>query len=156
MKTNNVLDERQESELLKIERNGCWLAFWGLLAAIIIQTIQSPAFAQIAGEWIVFMVLAVYITAACLKRGIWSRTYKPDLKTNAVFSAIAAAVCMVIVFFTAYFRKPEAIKTCLTLAGISGVSIFILILVSLQIAASATKHRRDRLDSEPEDEEETL
>ena len=30
------LDEMQEQELLKVEHNGCWIAFWGLLAAIII------------------------------------------------------------------------------------------------------------------------
>ena len=33
MKKNN-LDEMQEQELLKIEHNGCWLAFWGLLAVM--------------------------------------------------------------------------------------------------------------------------
>ena len=33
-KINSVLDERLEGELLKVERNGCWGAFWGLLAAI--------------------------------------------------------------------------------------------------------------------------
>ena len=33
MKKNSNLDERQEQTLLRIEHNGCWLAFWGLLAA---------------------------------------------------------------------------------------------------------------------------
>ena len=28
MKSN--LDERQELKLLKIEHNGCWIAFWGI------------------------------------------------------------------------------------------------------------------------------
>lgn len=36
MKKNN-LDEMQEQELLKIEHNGCWLAFWGLLAVMAVQ-----------------------------------------------------------------------------------------------------------------------
>ena len=35
MKRTNNLDERQEQVLLRIEHNGCWLAFWGLLAALI-------------------------------------------------------------------------------------------------------------------------
>lgn len=30
------LDEMQEQELLTVEHNGCWIAFWSLLAAIII------------------------------------------------------------------------------------------------------------------------
>ena len=35
------LDEMQEQELLKVEHNGCWIAFWGLLAAIYI-TLAVP------------------------------------------------------------------------------------------------------------------
>ena len=33
----NRLDEMQEQKLLKIEHNGCWLAFYGLAAVIMIQ-----------------------------------------------------------------------------------------------------------------------
>ena len=101
MKTNkNMLDERQEAELLKIERNGCWFAFWALLAAILIQQIMGRSWEQLAGEWIIFMVLAVYITAACLRRGIWSRNYRMDAKTNAAFSALGALAFAGVVFVT--------------------------------------------------------
>ena len=31
------LDEMQEAKLLQIEHKGCWLAFWGLLAAMIVE-----------------------------------------------------------------------------------------------------------------------
>ena len=40
MKKNN-LDEMQEQALLKIEHNGCWLAFWGLLAVMAIQMVMG-------------------------------------------------------------------------------------------------------------------
>ena len=98
-KINSVLDERQEAELLKVERNGCWGAFWGLLVAITVQMFMYPgSFSHIAGEWIVFMVLALYITIACLRRGIWSRNFRPDAKTNLAFSGAAAVVVMILVF----------------------------------------------------------
>ena len=35
-KTESNLDEMQEQKMLKIEHNGYWLGFWGLLAAILI------------------------------------------------------------------------------------------------------------------------
>ena len=38
MKKSN-LDERQEQELLRIERNGFWLAFWLLVGAVLIQNV---------------------------------------------------------------------------------------------------------------------
>ena len=40
-KTKSNLDELQELKLLKIEHNGCWLAFWGLLAVILTQNAAS-------------------------------------------------------------------------------------------------------------------
>ena len=30
----NRLDEMQEQKMLQTEHNACWLAFWGLLAAL--------------------------------------------------------------------------------------------------------------------------
>ena len=89
MKKNN-LDERQEQTLLKIEHNGCWFAFWGLLAAILIQTVFINAdYKSVAGEWIVFMILCIYIAVACLKNGIWDRSLKPNTSTNFIVSLIA-------------------------------------------------------------------
>ena len=38
-KRENILDERQEMTLLRIERNGCWIAFIGLAALSMIQQI---------------------------------------------------------------------------------------------------------------------
>ena len=36
-KTN--LDEQQERKLLEIESRGFWLAFWGILLALIVETV---------------------------------------------------------------------------------------------------------------------
>ena len=153
-KINSVLDERQEAELLKVERNGCWGAFWGLLVAITVQMFMYPgSFSHIAGEWIVFMVLALYITIACLRRGIWARNFRPDAKTNLAFSGAAAVVVMILVFFLGYLRRPEAFKTCLMLGGVTGAIMFVVIFISLSIAAKSVKHRQEELDREPEDED---
>ena len=82
----NNLDEMQEQELLKIEHNGCWLAFWGLLFAMIIQSfaLGNMDFKTLAGEWIVFMVLALYLAFACVRRGIWDRKLAMNAKTNLI------------------------------------------------------------------------
>ena len=77
MKKSN-LDEMQELALLKISRNGCWFAFWGLLAAMGIQMLLGFPGKAILGEWIIFMALGVYLVAACLHQGIWDRREKLD------------------------------------------------------------------------------
>ena len=85
-KMNSLLDERQETDLLKIERNGCWLAFWSLLASIFVQLyFLENSFDQVAAEWIIFMVLALYLAIDCMRKGIWSRTYRPDPRVNLAF-----------------------------------------------------------------------
>src|SRR3712207_7640165 len=68
MMKKNKLDEMQEQKLLKIEHNGMWIAFWGLLAAILFQTIFEKG--NFTGEWIVFMVMSLYTLFACIKNGI--------------------------------------------------------------------------------------
>ena len=65
MKSN--LDERQELKLLKIEHNGCWIAFWGLLIVMAIQMIVgNDSIKNLAGEGAVLMSLAFYLLVACI------------------------------------------------------------------------------------------
>ena len=92
-KTKSNLDELQELKLLKIEHNGCWLAFWGLLAVILTQiAIGNDSKQDLSGEWIVFMCLALYLTVGCIRNGIWDRKLKPNFKNNIMASSIAAVV----------------------------------------------------------------
>ena len=89
MKSN--LDERQELTLLQIEHNGCWLAFWGLLLVLSVQLLLgNNSIGALAGEWAVFMCLALYLMIACIRNGIWDRKWKPNFKTNLLFSSIGA------------------------------------------------------------------
>ena len=51
------LDEQQERKLLEIESRGCWLAFWGLLVALIVETVvMTKDLRAIIGEWVLFII----------------------------------------------------------------------------------------------------
>lgn len=41
------LDEQQERKLLEIESRGCWLAFWGLLLALLVDNLLSLSFRRL-------------------------------------------------------------------------------------------------------------
>ncbi len=152
MKSN--LDERQEQELLKIEHNGCWLAFWGLLIAIVVQQIfYGSDFRYIAGEWIVFMFLCVYIASACMKKGIWDRRLKPDLKTNFFISLIAGAVFGVVMFTGVFMRFENKLAGAAAAGVISGVFVFAMCFIVLSLMAGSFKKRQQKLEEEPEEEE---
>ena len=105
-KMKNRLDEMQEQKMLKIERNGCWFAFWGLLAVLLIQVIVygygDDSWRYMVGEWIVFMCLALYILIDCLRNGIWDRRLSPTPKVNICVSVIAGIVVCAVNFAASY------------------------------------------------------
>ena len=145
MKKNN-LDEMQEQELLKIEHNGCWLAFWGLLAVMVIQMVMGVPGAQMLGEWIVFMVLALYIVIACLRKGIWDRHLKANRKTNLIISLLAgAAAGILITVSNPYLSEP---LDYVLVAGISGGFTFVLCFIALSLSTKLYKKRREKLEQE--------
>ena len=145
MKKNN-LDEMQEQELLKIEHNGCWLAFWGLLAVMVIQMVIGVPDAQMLGEWIVFMVLALYIVIACLRKGIWDRHLKANRKTNLIISLLAAAAAGILITVSnPYLSEP---LDYVLVAGISGGFTFVLCFIALSLSTKLYKKRREKLEQE--------
>ena len=150
----NRLDERQEQVLLQIEHNGCWIAFWGLAAALIVQQIifgDDPL--RLVGEWIVFLVLALYLGGACIKNGIWDRHLSPKASTNALVSLVAAAACGLLVWIRCTVQFPDK-KVGAMAAGIwSSGFIFVLCFAALTVSAKVYKDRQKKMEEEPEEKE---
>lgn len=150
----NNLDEMQEAKLRKIEKNGCWLAFWGLLAVMVVQLVIVGAEPkQMAGEWIVFMVLALYVAGACIRAGLWDRRIPATPLANVICSLIAGIVVFALNFFTmmrnGFFEHPGEAALA---AGITGLSTFILCIVALSVCMVFYKKRVKKLEEEPEDD----
>lgn len=153
-KMKNNLDERQEQMLLKIECWGCWLAFWGLLAAMFIQMIiDRDGIRYILGEWIVFMTLAFYLLISCMRNGIWDRHLKPNKKTNMIGSLLAGVVTGVL-YFLIYRNRGAETGDCLWFALFMAVITFVLCFAALEISAIVYKKRLDRIENQEEPEEE--
>ena len=146
MKKNN-LDEMQEQALLHIEHNGCWLAFWGLLAAMAIQSLLGMPGKAMAGEWIVFLALALYLIISCLRKGIWDRHLQANGKTNLVASLLAGVA--VGIFTALRFAENMREPLDLLLIGcIPAIFTFALCFAALSICAKLYKNRRKKLDAE--------
>ena len=145
MKKSN-LDEMQEQALLKIEHNGCWLAFWGLLAAMALQMVMRVPGRQMLGEWIVFMALSLYIVIACLRKGIWDRHLKANRKTNLIVSLLAAVATEILVTLSnPYLSEP---LDYVLVAGLTGGFTFVLCFAALSVCTKLYRNRRNKLDKE--------
>ena len=146
----NNLDERQELTLLRLEHNGYWLAFWGLFAAMIVQLFLGWRFREIAGEWIVFMVQAGYLGAACIKNGIWDRYLRPTLKTNLLVSLLAALAAGVLKFGGILSRFPDTPMGAAVSGVIFGGMVFVCCFAALSLAGGLYRRRRAALEREEE------
>ncbi len=154
MKNKSNLDEMQEQKLLAIEHNGCWLAFWGLLAAIIVQLfVFGPENSRyLAGEWVVFMALAVYLSEACLRNGIWDRRLKADRKTNLIASLVAAAAAGLVsgaVVLARYHSVSGAVASFV----ICFVAVSAACYLLLSLSARSYKKTLAKLEDESGEEE---
>ena len=154
-KRKNQLDEMQEQKLLQIEHNGCWLAFWGLLIAMFVQAIlYGPGeLKTLAGEWIVFMCLALYICFGCMKNGIWDRWLTPTPSTNLIMSLVAGGILGALQFFVSYRRYHMFL-------GSIAAGVFILLIgfsacfAGLSLSAALYTKKIDKIENEEEKEEE--
>ena len=135
----NNLDEMQEQKLLKIEHNGCWIAFWGLFIMILIQGILIPQNSiSVVGEMIVFFCMSIYMFCACIKNNIWDRRLKPNLKTNIIISVITG-VAIGIIYFIKMFAETKIFLSSFLIGGFMFCTTGILALVVLSISAKVYK-----------------
>ena len=144
---SNHLDEMQEQKLLKLESRSFWLTWWALLAAMAVQLLVYgvEAFRLLLGEWVVFMLSSVYVTAACIKQGLWDRKLKPNFKTNLLMSLLAGVVSGGFMGVYSYRSFGAAEAAFWTVALVGGCT-FVLCLLALSLSAAAYKKRRQKLD----------
>lgn len=156
-KMKNKLDEMQEQKMLKIEHNGCWFAFWGLLAALFIQVLiygyGNDSWRYMVGEWIVFMCLALYIVIDCLRNGIWDRHLSPTLNVNICASAIGGVIVGVL-NFTSSYRNYYMSAVAVATGIVSGIMVFILCFAGLTCCTFLYKKRVAHMEQEDAEEDE--
>ncbi len=151
----NNLDEMQEQKLLKIEHNGCWLAFWGLLVSMLVQSFiyAEDSMRVLAGEWIVFMALSVYMLVACLRAGVWDRHLKSSPKVNLLCSA-AAALVMGVAYFFISLKNYGDMRTAILTGVLMLVFIFVSCFLALLFCSAIYKKRLNKLENQGEDKPE--
>ena len=148
----NQLDEMQEHTMLTIESRGFWLVWSLLLVVLLGEGLLGFTMREMAGTWAVFMISCVYIVAACLRAGLWSRSIKATIGANLVGSLISGAVIGVFTFIKmSAYDAPLSI--ILVGAGIAAGITFVLALVVLQLCSAAYKKRHEQLENEFDKEE---
>ncbi len=153
MKRKNNIDEMQEQKLLKIESRGFWLAYWGLVAAIFIQTAMgNSGFQYIGGESIILIIISLYTVVDCIRNGIWDRKLKPDFKTNLLLS-LAAGLAVGIFWFIVSYHRYHALAGSFATFAMMFIMVSVLVFVALSITSGLYKHKKNKIDKETDEEE---
>ncbi len=154
-KKTKVIDERQEKKLLEIGSSGFWIAYWILLAFMLVQmaiesinmNIYIPSF---AGEWLVFMIMCVYMGCRCAKNNIWETKREPSAKANLVYSLIAGAVMGVMWFIVPYAKTGRLVGSIASGVFLAAV-VFGLCMAALSISAASYRRKKKKLEEAEEE-----
>ncbi len=157
-KKTKVIDERQEKKLLEIGSGGFWMAYWILLVVMLVQmaiesidmNIYIPSF---AGEWVIFMVMSLYIVCRCAKNNIWEPKREPSAKANLVYSLIAGVVMGVMWFIVPYVKSGKLIGSIASGVFIAAV-VFGLCMAALSISAASYRRKKKKLEEAEDSDEE--
>lgn len=149
-KGKHILDEMQENKLKRIEGTGFWVAFGGLLAAIILQVLIHPDLKQIAGELAVFFAMSLYLVILCLRNGLWSGVPAPTVMGNLASSGLAALALGAVMGLRALISHKGFS------AGAVGALVLLMVLAfagcfaTLEVMRAVYRRRRSKLDREEE------
>ncbi len=148
-KWKNNLDEMQEQNLMKLEHNTCWLGYWLLVIAILVQLIMTGSTESVKGELVVLVILCLYLVIGCLRLGIWDRHMKANWKTNLLVSPIPGIIVGLVGVITSI--RNFGYYGFSTLALIFALPFFfttVLTFALLSLSTAIYRKRREKLEQE--------
>jgi len=155
-KDKQLLDERQEREMLSVYKLGFWILFWGMFIHIIIATIlQFEWRVSLLISAAVLLAATVVTTIDCARRGIWSEYFVPNTRNN-LLASIAAAVLIFpvnagMVHYVMKYGIDGIALANYRMGGISAAIAFALTFALLSVLMRVTEKRATKLEAEYEE-----
>ncbi len=154
------VDERQEMELMKVERIGFWVMYVMLFAYIVLEgMLKLNIVNPILSIWLTFMVGSMIIIIGCGRKGLWTYQSRkvPGVKSWLMYSLIAGVFNMIVgLIYGLRLPMEDPVTTVACMIGF-GVSTFLLTFVVFAIYGSIAKKQEEKLEAinyEEEDDEE--
>lgn len=149
-----IVDERQELELMKVERAGFWIMWIVLLLSLLVQSLFLGADPkQTAGENISFLVGCLIVVIGCVKKGLWGYDSTPCMKTYLGASLIGTLIFTFLLGAGLAFNGSEHI---LFICALFAIGIFFLMFGVLFLMGTFTKRRQKKLASQFDDDTDLL
>ena len=98
------------------------------------------------------LCIALYLTVASIKNGIWDRKFKANTTTNLIFSLMAGGFVVIFEFFVIYKRYSDHLLGSFAAGIFTGIFTFILTFAMLEVCTKLYKKKRKQLEQEDETE----
>lgn len=149
-----VVDERQELEMMRIDRSAFYVTF-GVLS--IVCTVQIFAmdfdFTHVSGEFFALVIGGVWLLIGYIRSGLWGNFTEPGMKSYLLFSAAGAFVFSIPIPLRLYFRYKSGLADCILAFGLQFIIIFVAGFLVMAFTGSIIKKRREKLQMKFTDDE---
>jgi len=146
-----VLDERQESEAMRVERVGFYGILFGLLLVIIVQVLAFGKNAHVHGELIVMTAGAIWGGIGYFRRGIYDPFTKPGMKSYITYGIITGVICGVL-FSPPKYLSYGAYGLYLRIFAKYFTIMFAIGFIVYLLVGTVTKARQRKLQTKYEDD----
>ena len=106
---------------------------------------------EIAGEIVVLVAASIYIAAASLKNGLWTRNIQPTIKSNLATSIIPALILGAFWTIRSIVILDKSISESSVQIVIAVLSAYVVCFLMLEFLRRVYKHQREKLDDAEEE-----
>lgn len=155
------IDERQRADLRRVESYGYWIAFWLLLASVIVKSviIGRPKEEWLT-EWVIFMILAVYNVVSLAWIGVWSENSPKPTFASSVSSSLLGSLGFSVIYTAGTWLHSDrtmGMDEVIFLFALWFIGLFVLLIAAfaalMWIYRIRDRRLQKKMDEELEEEE---
>ena len=155
------IDERQRADLRRVESYGYWIAFWLLLASVIVKSviIGRPKDEWLT-EWVIFMILAVYNVVSLAWIGVWSENSPKPTFASSVSSSLLGNLGFSVIYTAGtwlHSGRTMGMDEVIFLFALWFIGLFVLLIAAfaalMWIYRVRDRRLQKKMDAELEEEE---
>lgn len=155
------IDERQRADLRRVESYGYWIAFWLLLASVIVKSviIGRPKEEWLT-EWVIFMILAVYNVVSLAWIGVWSENSPKPTFASSVSSSLLGSLGFSVIYTAGtwlHSGRTMGLDEVIFLFALWFIGLFVLLIAAfaalMWIYRIRDRRLQKKMDEELEEEE---
>lgn len=149
------MDERERMEMYRIEHYGFWILYAGVAISLIGRSMfLGESILEHMWEWIVFMVVSLWMLFADFRRGNYDSFTRPGWRSYLFYSGVFSVIfTMISLAASVYKGWIDSVRDAWIAGLVEFVFLFVLLYVTVGAFGELTRRRQRKLEDSLDDEE---